>query len=42
MIAHRRYVNLARSLNMPYSLENIGFGKQVTHETHHGALAQSP
>ena len=38
---HRRYANLARCLDM-LSLRNIGFGNQATHETHRGALGQSP
>jgi len=42
VVGRRRYANLARSLDMPYSLGNIVFGKQVTHEAHHGALRQSP
>ena len=39
MVVHRRY---ARSLNMLYSLGNIGSGKPTTHEAHCGALGQSP
>jgi len=41
VVGHRRYANLAMSLDMPYSLENIGSRKQVTHEAHRGALGQS-
>ena len=42
VIGHRRYANLARSLDVPYSLGNIMSGKQATHEAHRGALGQSP
>jgi len=42
VVGHRRYANLTRSLDMPYSLENIVSGKQATHEAHRGALGQSP
>jgi len=38
MVVSRRYANLARSLDMPYSLGNIGLGKQATHEAHRSAL----
>jgi len=27
VVVHRRYANLTRSLDMPYSLGNIGYGK---------------
>ena len=40
MVVHRRYANLARSLDMPYSLGNIGSRKQASHKG--GALGQSP
>jgi len=42
VVVHRRYVNLARSLDMPYSLGNIGSEKQATYEAHRGAVGQSP
>ena len=42
MVVHRRYVSLARSLDMHYSLENTGSRKQAAHEDHCGALGQSP
>ena len=42
MVSRGRYVNLARSLDMPYSLGNIVYRKQATHEAHRGALGQSP
>ena len=42
MVGHKRYANPARSLNMPYSLGNIEFGWQSSHEAHRGALGQSP
>jgi len=42
VIVHRRYANLARSLDMLYSLENIGSKKQATHEAHRDALGYSP
>jgi len=38
VVGHRRYVNLARSLDMPYSLGNIVSTEQATHKDHHGAL----
>ena len=41
MVGHRRYANLARSLDMPYGLGNIRSEKQATHESHHGVLGQS-
>ena len=28
--------NLAKSLSMPYGLENIGSGRQSSHEAHYG------
>ena len=42
MVVHRRYVNLTRSLDIPYSLGNIGPWKQATHAAHRGTLGQSP
>ena len=42
VVVHKRYANLSRSLDMPYSLGNIGSRKQATHKAHHGALRQSP
>ena len=41
VVGHKRYANLAKFLDMPYSLGNIMFGKQATHEAHRGALGQS-
>jgi len=41
VVGHWRYANLIGSPDMPYSLENIVFGKQATHEAHRGALGQS-
>ena len=41
MVGHKKYANLARSLDMLYSLENIASMKEATHEPHHGALGQS-
>ena len=40
VVVHRRYVNLDKSLDMPYSLGNIGSEKQATHKAHRGALGQ--
>jgi len=40
VVRHRRYGNLARSLDMPYSLENIVSGKQATCEGDRGTLGQ--
>jgi len=42
VVGHRRYANLTRTLDMPYSCGNIGSRKQATHDTHRGALGQSP
>ena len=42
VVVHRRYANLARSLDMPYSLRNIRPGRQATHEARCGAFEQSP
>jgi len=42
VVVHTRYVNLSRYLDTPYSLENIGSGRQTTHEAHRDALGQSP
>jgi len=42
VVVHRRYANPARSLDMPYSLENIRSGKKATYEAHHGTFRQSP
>jgi len=42
VVVHMIYVNLARSLDMLYSLGNIGSEKQAIHETPRGALGQSP
>jgi len=39
---HMRYANLTKSLDKPYSLGNIGFGKQAAHESHCGTLGQCP
>ena len=41
VVDHKRYVNPARTLDMPFSPENIGSGWQASHETHRGALGQS-
>ena len=42
VVGHRRYASLARSLDISYSLENIGFGKRATQKAHRGTLGQSP
>jgi len=40
VFTHRRHAHLTRSLEMPYSLGNIGSRKQASHKG--GALGQSP
>jgi len=38
VVVHRRYVNPASSLDMPYSLGNIVPRKQATHKAHYATL----
>jgi len=42
VIGHKRYTNLSRPQDMPYSPGNIESGKQASHEVHRGALGQCP
>ena len=42
VVVHMRYANLARPLDMPYILGNIGSGKEATDKAHRGALGQGP
>ena len=41
MVGHDREANLAKFLDMPYSIGNIVSGKQATHEAHRGVVGQS-
>ena len=36
-----RYVNLSKSLNMPYNYRSCGSRRESSHEAHHAALEQS-